>query len=257
MNTKTLHDDATQRGVDNGPTDSATSDAGEQANPDAGGAALAAGGDSSGGAREASEARLTPLSAMPLDDLLDHAERGIGLAELASDALLTAGDGMAMLGHCHHALFCRRVDTMEHAQRRDRFHERLHALRARVSEAKRVEEAPRLQAEAQRRAAMAASVSAGPQPMGGVVDAAMAQVRAEVYPIIYELQKRVKTLEMLQQASTVLEAHRDGRIEKLEAQHEGDASPLDRIAALEARVNKLTNAVVMSAVGNADAGGAK
>lgn len=139
MNTKTLHDDATQRGVDNGPTDSATSDAGEQANPDAGGAALAAGGDSSGGAREASEARLTPLSAMPLDDLLDHAERGIGLAELASDALLTAGDGMAMLGHCHHALFCRRVDTMEHAQRRDRFHERLHALRARVSEAKRVD----------------------------------------------------------------------------------------------------------------------
>jgi len=104
-------------------------------------AALAAGGNSLGGARaKANEVgQLTPLSAMPFDDLLDHAERGIGLAELASDALLTAGDGMAMLGHCHHALFCRRVDTMEHAQRRDAFHERLHALRARVSEAKRVD----------------------------------------------------------------------------------------------------------------------
>lgn len=142
------------------------------------GAALAAGGNSSEGARATAEST-TLLSLMPIADLLDHAERGIGLAELASDALLTAGDGMAMLGHCHHALFCQRVDTVEHAQRRDAFHERLHALRQRVSEAKQVEEAPRLQAEAQRRAAMAASVSAGPQSIGGVVDAAVKAMREE------------------------------------------------------------------------------
>lgn len=91
-----------------------------QANRAPDGAALAAGGNSLGGARaKANEVgQLTPLSAMLTDDLLDHAERGIGLAELASDALLTAGDGMAMLGHCHHALFCRRVDTVEHGEGR-------------------------------------------------------------------------------------------------------------------------------------------
>lgn len=171
MNAKKMNDDATTT------TDSAQADAPQSTAADK--AALAAGGNSSGGARDASAPTL--LSTMPIAELLDHAERGIGLAELASDTLLTAGDGMAMLGHCHHALFCQRVDTVEHAQRRDAFHERLHALRARVAEAelKQAQEAPRLQAEAKGRAAMAASVLAGPQPMGGVVDAAVKAMREE------------------------------------------------------------------------------
>lgn len=215
-------------------TDSAQANTAEQA-------ALAAGGNSSGGAHKTDAHTL--LSVMLTDDLLDHAERGIGLAELASDALLTSGDGMAMLGHCHHALFCRRVDTKEDGDRRDAFHERLHALRQRVSEAK----------QAQAKEAAPTSV---PQPMSGVVDAAVRAMRDEWRADVTHTNNIVQSMaiEMGQLRAAVGELKGDlsNQRECINTLAERVFSmevPLDRLAKLEARVLALDGIDVIDDAG--------
>lgn len=253
----------------NPPTDETRAD-NANANTTADEAALVARGNSSGGVRDASEP--VPLSMMPIADLLDHAERGIGLAELASDALLTSGDGMAMLGHCHHALFCQRVDTVEHAQRRDAFHERLHTLRQRVSEAKQAQEAETATAfafdaeEARRHLA------------SGAPDLAE-RVAADRQLSIVALERRIFALESLGLPRIAADAegfsgelsymrecggHADERLAELERGAEmyqrkldGLAErvfsmevPLDRLAKLEARVLALDGINVVDNAGN-------
>lgn len=218
MNTKTLHDDATQRGVDNGPTDSATSDAGEQANPDAGGAALAAGGDSSGGARAEGE---PPFADSSTDGLLLSATDLLALVELEPLNTEESTKMLQVLGSYHHAIFSRRVDTVAQAACRDKFHERLHALRHQVAEAQRVAQEER---ESRERHAAQQTPAPAPQPMGGVVDAAVKVMREEWRQDVTHTNNIVQSLviEMGQLRAAV-----DGRI-----------------AALEARVVRLTNALV-------------
>lgn len=147
-------------------TDSAQSTAAEKA-------ALAAGGNSSGGARAEGE---PPFADSSTDGLLLSATDLLALVELEPLNTEESTKMLQVLGTYHHAIFSRRVDTVAQAACRDKFHERLHALRHQVAEAQRVAQEER---ESRERHAAQQPPKLGPQPMGGVVDAAVKAMREE------------------------------------------------------------------------------
>lgn len=158
-------------------------------------AALAAGGNSLGGGRStANEHYHSPIESIELhpwtplepatltkantNDLLRYADTQLALLEQFEHSGDKAAESLGALGNLHHALFSRRIDDAPTAARRDKFHERLHALRHQVGEAQRVAQEERESRE--RHAAQQAPAPApAPQPMGGVVDAAVKAMREE------------------------------------------------------------------------------
>lgn len=154
------------KGVNDATTDSTQADS----TPDK--AALAAGGNSSGGARADGDA---PFADSSTDGLLLSATDLLALVELEPLNTEESTKMLQILGTYHHAIFSRRVDTVAQAACRDKFHERLHALRHQVVEAQRVAQEDR---ESRERHATPAPAPA-PQPMGGVVDAAVKVMREE------------------------------------------------------------------------------
>ena len=154
-------------------TDEMTDKTQPTAVPDA--AALAAGGNSSGGARAEGE---PPFADSSVDGLLLSATDLLALVELEPLNTEESTKMLQVLGSYHHAIFSRRVDTVAQAACRDKFHERLHALRHQVAEAQRVAQEERESRE--RHAAQQTPAPApAPQSIGGVVDAAVKAMREE------------------------------------------------------------------------------
>lgn len=197
------------------------------AEPD--GAALAAGGNSSGGARAEGE---PPFADSSTDGLLLSATDLLALVELEPLNTEESTKMLQVLGSYHHAIFSRRVDTVAQAACRDKFHERLHALRHQVWEAQRVAQEER---ESRERHAAQQPPAPAPQPMGGVVDAAVKAMREEWRADVTHTNNIVQSLviEMGQLRAAVgnmAESHRD-HIMSLQAR----AAELERVAEMYQR----------------------
>lgn len=264
MNAEKINDDATTETTDSAQADAPQSTAADKA-------ALAAGGNSLGGVRAEGE---PPFADSSVDGLLLSATDLLALVELEPLNTEESTKMLQVLGSYHHAIFSRRVDTVAQAACRDKFHERLHALRHQVAEAQRVAQEERESRE-RHAAQQPHAPETGPQPMGGVVDAAVKVMREEWRQDVTHTNNIVQSLviEMGQLRAVVgnmAESHRDhimslqARAAELERVAEmyqrkldGLAErvfsmevPLDRLAKLEARVLALDGVAVVDADGN-------